>query len=380
MMNHLHKTVIALSLFVLPAFIVSGCGGSAARTASAGAASPSPSPAPAPGPSSGPGSSSSSTQTNDITIASPANGGSVGSPFKLAASATACSQQSVTSIGYSLDNSASTSAVNGTVISAEVPAPSGTHILHVKTWGASGASCNTDITVSVAGSAAPESMIPSDAKQVSNVQNLNGWQATHDPGAGANSSGAMSMVGSPSMSGHARRFATSFSGSGGEIYNIAFDNDPDATNFFYDGWVYLDNSAGNIQNLEMDLNQVLRNGHTIIYGFQCDGNSGTWDYTANQGSVEKPVDAWVRSNAACNMRNWGRNTWHHVQISYSRDDGGKVTYHSVWLDGYESQIEATVLSEFALDWTQALLTNFQIDGLGSGSNTSYLDKLTISRW
>jgi hypothetical protein len=373
-MNHLHKPALALFLLVLPAIIVSGCGGSAARAASAVSGSPSPSPDP------GSSSGSSSTQANGITVSSPASGGTVGSPFKLAASATNCSQQSVTSIGYSLDDSASTSAVNGAAISTEVPAPAGTHTLHVKSWGASGASCNTDITVSVAGSAAPESIIPSDAKQISNIQNLNGWQASHDPGAGANSSGTMRMVGSPSMSGHARRFATSFSNSGGEIYNIAFDNDPDASNFFYDGWIYLDNSAGNIQNLEMDLNQVLRNGHTIIYGFQCDGNSGTWDYTTNQGSIGKPVDAWIHSHAACNMRSWGRNAWHHVQISYSRDNGGKVTYHSVWLDGNESQIEATVPSEFALGWTQALLTNFQIDGLGSGSNTSYLDKLTISRW
>ena len=74
------------------------------------------------------------------------------------------------------------------------------------------------------------------------------------------------------------------------------------------------------------------------------------------------------------------NQWHHVQISYSRNSSGYVTYHSVWLDGSESQINATVPSAFALGWAPVLLTNFQIDGIGSGSNTVYLDKVTISRW
>ena len=305
----------------------------------------------------------------------------MGSPFALAAYATQCSSQPVTSIGYSLDNSSSTTAVSGSAINVQqVPATSGTHTLYVKAWGSNAARCYTELTVSVTGSAAPESMIPSDAKQITNIQNTHGWQANHDPATGSASSGSMSVVNSPSMSGHARLFATSFNNSGGEIYDVALKNDPNAMNFFYDGWIYLDGSAGSIQNLEMDMNQVLSNGNTVIYGFQCDGLTGTWDYTANQGSLSNPVDAWIHSNQFCNIRTWNRNAWHHVQISYSRDDGGNVTYHSVWLDGRKQQIEATVPSEFELRWTPALLTNFQVDGLGSGSNTIYLDQLTISRW
>jgi hypothetical protein len=202
----------------------------------------------------------------------------------------------------------------------------------------------------------------------------------HDPGAGISSSGTMQVVSSPSLGGHAREFDTTFSNSGGETYNVTFGNDANATNFFYDGWVYLTDSASSIANLEMDMNQVLPNGQTVIYGFQCDGNSSTWDYTANNGSPSHPVDVWVHSYAACNVQNWRKNVWHHVQISYSRNDSGNVTYHSVWLDGAESKIEATVPSTFDLNWSPALLTNFQIDGRGSGSNTVYLDHLNIARW
>ncbi|MFP5276443.1 MAG: hypothetical protein ACLGPM_04970 [Acidobacteriota bacterium] len=369
-MNSFKNTSLSFALLLTLAGVASGCGGHAASPAQAavGASSPSTDPAPA------------QTQSSEVTVSSPASGATVGSPFKLTAKASQCSSQSVISIGYSLDNSTNTTAVSGTSINTQVPAPSGTHTLYVKYWGAGGASCYTTVTVSVTGSAAPESMIPSDAKQNVNMQNAPGWQASHDPAAGEASSGSMNVVSSPSMSGHARQFATSFSHDGGEIYNLAFDNDPNAMNFFYDGWVYVDNSAGNIQNLELDTNQVLSNGNTVIYGFQCDGISGTWDYTANHGTASHPVDTWVHSNQFCNVRTWGRNTWHHVQISYSRDNSGNVTYHSVWLDGKEQQIEATVSSEFALGWTPALLTNFQVDGLGSGSNKIFLDKLTISRW
>jgi hypothetical protein len=58
-----------------------------------------------------------------------------------------------------------------------------------------------------------------------------------------------------------------------------------------------------------------------------------------------------------------------------------VTYKSVWLDGVQQDINATVPSSFALGWGSTLLTNFQVDGLGGyGSSTLYLDSLTIYRW
>jgi hypothetical protein len=70
-----------------------------------------------------------------------------------------------------------------------------------------------------------------------------------------------------------------------------------------------------------------------------------------------------------------------VQLYYSRDDSGNVTYHSVWLDGQQSNINATVNSAFALGWAPVLLTNFQVDGIGSsGTPTVYLDSLNIYRW
>ena len=91
---------------------------------------------------------------------------------------------------------------------------------------------------------------------------------------------------------------------------------------------------------------------------------------------------WLHSNQPCNPANWTKNTWHHIQISSSRDDSGNVTYNSVWFDGVEAPINQTVNSDFALGWSAGdLMINFQLDGHGSkGTSKVYLDNMTIYRW
>jgi hypothetical protein len=217
---------------------------------------------------------------------------------------------------------------------------------------------------------------------VSSIQALGNWIAIHDPATGASSSGTMSKAASPSLGGNALQLYTTYTDYVVELYYSLFGDDTTARNFMYDGWVYLTESSGSIAVIEMDINQVLPNGQTVIFGMQCDSWSGTWDYTENAGTPTAFVDHWVNSSAPCNVRNWALNTWHHIQISYSRDDYGNVTYQSVWLDGNEQQINATVPSAFALGWTPALITNFQVDSFDPGwsSSTVYLDNLTVSRW
>ncbi len=129
----------------------------------------------------------------------------------------------------------------------------------------------------------------------------------------------MNMVANPSLSGYAREFDASYLNSAGERFNVIFGIDPWAQNFLYDMWVNMANPSGGIANLELDMNQVMPNGQTVIYGVQCDGYSGTWDYTANAGTPSKPIDVWRHSGAECNPREWSTNSWHHIQISYSRD-------------------------------------------------------------
>jgi hypothetical protein len=312
-----------------------------------------------------------------ITINSPSNNAGVNSPFTVSASAAKCSSQTVTSMGYALDSSSSPTIVSGNVLQAVVNAPAGAHTLIVMAWGAKGATCVSDVAITVM--AAPN--IPQDAISVSSLQTLSNWQAADDAGTTGTAHGTMSLTGSPSYGGEALEFVTRFTNGGGERYFATFGDDTDASNFVWDGWIYLTKSVSSIANIEMDMNQVMENGQTVIYGVQCDGYSSTWDYTINAGTPQNPVDEWMHSSAPCNLNTWSIKTWHHVQIAYSRDGSGNVNYQSVWLDGVQSPLNATAPSAFALGWGPVLLTNFQVDGLGtSGSSTVYLDDLTVYRW
>jgi hypothetical protein len=316
-----------------------------------------------------------------VTVSTPTNNATVSSPFWLGATASPCSSQPVATMGYSLDNSSTTVIFNGISIGANVTATAGGHVLHVKSWGNLGASCVTDVPIKVG--AAPAATVPANALALGGIQILKNWQAAYDSATGSGSStGSMSLVAAPSVSGTSREFLTSYTNYGGERYSIQFGTDSSSTNFLIDSQIYVSSPNGGIANLELDLNQVMANGQTVIFGFQCDGWSNTWDYTENAGTPQKPVDHWIHTTQSCNPRTWTTNTWHHLQISYSRDSAGNVTYKSVWFDGVEQDINATAPSAFALGWGPALLANFQVDGATStsGSAIVYLDNLTVYRW
>lgn len=318
----------------------------------------------------------------DVSVAQPAAGAKLVSPFAVAASGTQCNSQAIAAFGYSIDDSSATTVVYGTAVNAQVSSATGAHVLHVKSWGKQGSACVSNVAIDVVPS--PAATVPASALAVNAIQTLTNWRADVDTAAGdgSSASGVTSLVNSPSLSGTARQFATSFANYSGVRYNASFGADTSATSFLYDGWFYLGGGSGSIGNLEFDLNQVIPNGDTVIFGFQCDSWSKTWDYTANQGTPQQPVDAWLHSSAPCNVQNWAINTWHHVQIAYSRDTAGNATYQSVWLDNVEQDLNVTVPSAFALGWSPVLLTNFQVDGMtvAPGSATVTMDELTIYRW
>jgi hypothetical protein len=319
--------------------------------------------------------------STNVVVSSPVSGASLTSPFSLLASGTLCQGQAITAFGYSLDGGTSTTIVTGTSVNASIIAGGGSHTLHVKSWGQSGSSCLNDIPLTITVPTSAPS-IPSNAVVTTAIHKLNKWTAQHDAGTSGTSTGTMSLVTSPAVSGSARQFATSYTNYGGERYNVVFGKDQTSSNFVYDTQIYIASPSSGIANIEMDLNQTMSNGQTAIFGFQCDGWSNTWDYTANGGSPTVPVDHWLHSTQSCNPRQWSTNTWHHVQIQYSRDSSGNVTYKSVWLDGVEQDLNVTVLSAFALGWGPSLNTNFQVDGYTStsGSSTIYLDNLTLYSW
>jgi hypothetical protein len=316
-----------------------------------------------------------------LVVSSPASGSEVQSPFTLSATAGTCSSEAVTAIGYSLDSSPDATALSGNSIQTSVSLSNGSHQVNVMSWGDAGAVCVANVSVSVGQASPGGGPVPPNATSVSALQTMSNWKAVHDTGGKGKAKGSTTIVSSPSLSGSARQFDTSYKADGDERYSVSFGDDTDSQNFFYDGWVYFKDSASDIRNLELDMNQTMANGETVIFGVQCDGWSGTWDYTTNAGTPKHQKDRWLHTKTPCDPRKWSVNTWHHVQISYSRDDKGVVTYNSAWLDGVEQPLNATAPSATDLGWGHSLITNFQVDGSnGSGKSTAYLDNLVISRW
>lgn len=316
-----------------------------------------------------------------VVVYSPVNGSSIQSPFTLSATADTCSSETVVAIGYSLDSSPDSTALSGDSILTTVETSTGPHTINLMAWGDAGGFCVTNVPVIVTSTGGNCPPIPANAIGVGSLQTLSNWIGARDAAVKGGAKGSMKVVSSPSLSGTAREFNTSYTDNGDERYSVSFGDDAVSKNFFYDGWVYFKDSAADIANLELDMNQVLANGQTVIYGVQCDGNSGTWDYTINAGTPQHQIDRWVHTTTPCNPGTWSVNTWHHVQISYFRDDVGNVTYNSAWLDGVQQPLNATALSAAALGWSQDLVTNFEVDGNhGSGKSTVYLDNLIIYRW
>ena len=272
--------------------------------------------------------------------------------------------------------------IQGQTIDQDVDSSSGTHTLHVKSWG-NATVCVEDVKITVTSgtSSGGSSVVPSFAKEVSHIQALSGWKAQHDTGGSGSSSGSTAMVSSPSLYGGTRGYEISFSSGGDERYSVSFSDDTSAENFFYDAWVYLDSSGSSIANLEFDVNQVMADGKTVLVGVQCDGYTGRWDYTVNTGSASNVKPHWAgKSGTSCNPRSWARNKWHHVQYSFSRNSSGYIDYKYVWLDGQQISINTTAFGAADLGWGPIINTQFQIDGMGSGTVKAYLDNLTISRW
>jgi hypothetical protein len=222
--------------------------------------------------------------------------------------------------------------------------------------------------------------IPSSATSSGDLNGSGRWEWNHDKGTPGTSVGYSSYpVSKPSLDGRSREFSVSYWHYGGEIYHLTFGNDRYATHFIYDTYVYLDDPS-QVQNLEMDVNQVMSDGKTVIFGTQCSSISKTWDYAYETSN--KPH--WHGTNIPCNPRTWAANKWHHVQIAMHRSSTGVVTHDWVALDGAVHDFkDATAPAALSLHWAEGeLILNFQLDGenSGNGSIKGYFDKLTVYRY
>ncbi|MGB9415006.1 MAG: hypothetical protein WCB58_01720 [Acidobacteriaceae bacterium] len=224
------------------------------------------------------------------------------------------------------------------------------------------------------------SRIPAIAIPALGLETSMAWKSDHDDQTRGWSTGSTNYPiypdGRNGLSG--RQFVASYGDKGGERYHLTFGHDAAATHFVYEANVYLVTPA-DIANVEMDMNQVLADGRTVIFGTQCSAHSKSWEYTY----VDKSGTHWRASNIPCNPETWGAKKWHKIQIASHRDDEGNVTYDWIGFDGVYTDFQnATVFSTQSLGWWPGeLLLNFQIDGAhNSGIMDSYLNNLAIYRW
>jgi hypothetical protein len=349
--------------------------------------------------------------TQDITVAEPVPGTNVASPLRVRAHNVGCDGMLPDSFGYSIDNEShlylGVTAYDIDVTSQVIAA--GSHTIHFKSW-VRGHLCpvvNTAFVVSSVPSQpipipsptptpiptpiptptptpsapppTPTDYIPSTALVSTDLENSSNWEYRHDPGTPGSATGSTVFPATTPSSDTGREFYVTYSYGGGEIYHVSFGKDPNATHFVYDTYIYVDDPS-QIENIEMDMNQVMANGDTVIFGTQCSSYSGTWEYTSSPSGNSH----WSPSNIPCSPKKWAANSWHHVQIASHRDSSGNVTYDWVNLDGVHSDFQnATGPSARPLGWVPGdLLINFQLDGdnVSSGSITTFLHTLNIYRW
>jgi hypothetical protein len=327
----------------------------------------------------------------DVTIASPINGTHVSSPVWIRAHNIGCEGVPPSAFGFSIDNS-STLVRGATAYDIDVAKqviPAGTHIVHFKSWTSRGAcpTVNSQFTVGgttttpTSGSQPPSSAtygVPANAVSTGDLDGKYGWQQIHDGGTPGSSRGSSVYPATTPLYDDARELYMTYSDRAGERWSLNVAKDAGATHFVLDTYVLLPHPS-EVLNLEMDINQVIANGETVILSTQCAGITGTWE----AGYTSGKYDHWWSSGIKCDPRSWSPNVWHHIQIGMHREPNGVVVHDWVDVDNAHHAWGYVRESAHFLGWAPATVdVQYQIEGssTGSGSVTSYIHKLTVYRW
>jgi hypothetical protein len=195
------------------------------------------------------------------------------------------------------------------------------------------------------------------------------WLGVHDTGTPGTSTGTSAYI-SPTVG---RNFNFTYTGNGGERYSLFFASDTTSQNFCYDLEVAFTDPT-QVLNMELDMNQVMADGRTVVFDCQCASGSGSWEY-----------NNWHASTILGNPQTWGISTYHHIRIFWHRDVTGNITtWDGVEFDGVYTAFGVSPANTAAsLGWAVArLVINFQIEGTSSGSGTvdAYGRNIQVWRW
>lgn len=308
-----------------------------------------------------------------VTITSPANGSTVGSPAQFVASASG--PNPITAMQIYVDNglkySASAASVNTSISMA-----TGSHYVVVQAWDSTGAVYKTAENITV-GSSSPSptpSAIP--GTPIYNIDQMTGWQwCTTCAGAGGSGPSAQfsmtQFVSSPSMDGQAGHFwiggSTPYSDA---LWWKQLGAQSGATHFVYDLYFYYTNANGP-QALEFDVNQSV-GGIKYIFGTQCNiRGDGQWDVW--NGATKH----WTATGIACPAPPTYK--WNHLQLEFWRSGYNQGTFVSVTLNGVKSYINKTYNQ--IPSSVNELNVAFQMDGnYAQQAFDVWLDKVQLNYW
>ncbi len=217
---------------------------------------------------------------------------------------------------------------------------------------------------------------PPGALVFSQINQMSGWQACHDPGcAGGSGLGTYWMAQFQSQ--------PSLSGASTEIFNSGVWADAlwwkklgghdGVSNLLWDFYVQVDsNTASAAQALEYDAFQFVA-GYNYMIGSQCNIAAGLWDIWDEYNGH------WIHTAIACH--GFTANTWHHIQW-YVQTNHSNRTYHYVTLvvDGVPHTVNQTYSAKY-LNWGSNLGVQYQLDVNASGQGYhEWFDNSKLTIW
>lgn len=331
-----------------------------------------------------------------VTVNSPSNGATVGSPvhFVASASSPACSK-GVSAVGIYTSPGVLAYVVNGSSLDTYVSMAGGTQYPVVQEWDNCGWSATTQITINVG--SAPANNGSGGGKTFYNLQHSGGWNGyallppnfpicSSCTSTGSNVSWSwVQNVSSPSMDGMSTK--SSYNGGYTQWADILWNNHlvgdfssqglpdfsktlvPSLHNFTYDVYFWIGNTS-NSQALEFDINQFV-GGKSYIWGHECRIDGGhEWDTWSNPGQH------WVASGIPCNPKS---NAWNHLTIQVQRTSDGHLLFKSITLNGNTATLNRYD-TPTNTNW-YGVTVNYQMDSdYYKTPYPVYLDKFTFSAW
>jgi len=267
-----------------------------------------------------------------ISVSSPTNGSSVGSPVHVVASSS--SSTAIVAMKVYVDNNIAYS-ISSSSINAYVNMSGGWHNVVVQSWDKNGYVQKYALKVDVTSTTtASSTSTTTSGTTIYNIDQKSGWQNCGTcAGAGGNGATAShsltQYVSSPSLDGNSAQF---WIGGGTAYADALWWNQLGANSaihhFVYDLYFYMTNSNP-VQALEFDVNQST-GGHKYIMGTQCNVAASQWDVWNTAGAY------WVHTGVYCGRPSTYK--WHHLTWEVERTTGNQIHFIAVTLDGVKSYI------------------------------------------